>query len=470
MQEIILPALGQSVEEASIVTWLKKEGDNVKTGEPICTIQTDKAEIECESTADGVLRKILVQPDVFVPVMSPIALVGDAEESLPDLSKYGQGASGGEPAPQASSEDSAVSQEKAPAQETEETPAPERAMEVPDAAPPGEAGPVSPRARRVAKELHINPKLVKGSGVGGRVIEEDIRAYEAELAKLQVTSVARQIAEQEGVDIRQVQGTGPGGRITKEDVLKAAEAGVGIAPEPEPAMEAMTAPGPATGQSIEGGGRTPLTPMRRIIAERMVESKFSAPHYYVTVEIDMKAATDFRSALSAFKPSFNDMIIRATARAIQRIPSVNVKWAGDAIEKLEDINVGFAVALPDGLITPVIRQCQQKSLHEIHRESRELLKKAKGNKLTPNDYTGSTFTISNLGGFGVDNFTAIINQPNTAILAVGQIKDQVVVIDGGMYIRPMMKATLSSDHRAIDGAIAAQFMGALKEILENSDL
>ncbi|MBN2311789.1 MAG: 2-oxo acid dehydrogenase subunit E2, partial [Candidatus Hydrogenedentes bacterium] len=243
---------------------------------------------------------------------------------------------------------------------------------------------------------------------------------------------------------------GPGGKITKADVAKAAAA-------------AAAAPAGPKAQRIA------LTPMRRVIAERMAQSKYSAPHYYVTMEVDMAAAAGFRTSLPGFKPSYNDLVLFATAKAIRRFPAVNVRWAGDAIEELADINLAFAVALPSGLVTPVVRNVDTKSLEQIHAEARALGDKARDGKLAPDDYSGHTFTISNLGAFGVDQFTAIINAPDTAILAVGQIKDRPVVIDGGIHIRPIMNLTLSSDHRAIDGAVAAQFMAVLQEILEQAD-
>jgi pyruvate dehydrogenase E2 component (dihydrolipoamide acetyltransferase) len=209
--------------------------------------------------------------------------------------------------------------------------------------------------------------------------------------------------------------------------------------------------------------------MRKIIAQRMVESKFGAPHFYITVEVDMKEAVAFRGALPNFKPSFNDLVMRATTRAIQAFPVVNAKWLGDAIEMRSTINLGFAVALPAGLIVPVVKGIESKSLQDISRDCKALVEKAKTGKLTPDDYQGNTFTVSNLGAFGVDHFTAIINQPDSAILAIGQIKDRPVVIDGGIQVRPIMKLTLSSDHRVIDGAVAAQFMGHLKTLLETAD-
>jgi pyruvate dehydrogenase E2 component (dihydrolipoamide acetyltransferase) len=432
MHEIKIPQLGQSVEEASIVTWHKKEGDAVKQGEPLFSVQTDKAEIECESTASGTLRKILVQPDVFVPVLAVVALVGDPSESLPDLGRY----STGQPTQPAASNVVAVESSKPAAS------APVNTVSQPQSTA------VSPRAKNKAKELHVPPSVVHGTGIGGRVMEEDVAAYAQSTSDIRVTPVARRTAELQGVDVARVQGTGPRGKITKDDVLAAGTS--------TPAVS--SAPG-----SVK---RIPLTPMRRIIATRMAESKFSAPHYYMTIEVDMAAAVRFRAACQGFTPSYNDIVLFATTKAIQQHPNVNARWAGDAIEVVADINLGMAVALPSGLIVPVLRNTQQLSLQSLSQQCKTLVEKAKSGKLLPDDYSGNTFTVSNLGALGVDHFTAIINQPDSAILAVGQMKERPVVIDGGIHIRPIMKLTLSSDHRVIDGAVAAQFMGALKTVLE----
>ena len=444
MHEVVLPALGQSVEEASIVAWLKNEGDAIKEGEPICTIQTDKAEIECESTASGILRKILVEPDVFVPVLTPIALVGEKDEAIPETA----GASAPS-APAAKAEAPAAPAPVASAASTKTTPPP-------SAAPARIDAPVSPRARAAAKDIHVDPSVIAGSGVGGRVMEADVRAYAGVAPK--ATSTAKRLAEQQGIDLRALDGSGTGGRITKEDVL--AQAG-----------QAKAAPSAAAASVAPSGAGTvtPLSPMRKIIAQRMSESKFTAPHYYVSIEVDMQDAVAFRNAQTAFKPSFNDLVLRAVVRAIQKVPAVNARWLGDSIEIMEDINLGVAVALPSGLVVPVVRQAQHKSLQDIARESRALADKAKNNKLLPDDYQGNTFTVSNMGVYGIDHFTAIINQPDSAILAIGAIKDQVVAINGGICIRPRMMMTISSDHRVIDGAVAAQFMAALKETLEAAD-
>ncbi|HRZ81754.1 MAG TPA: dihydrolipoamide acetyltransferase family protein, partial [Candidatus Hydrogenedentes bacterium] len=414
---------------AEIVKWFKSEGDTVQEGDPLFSIQTDKAEVECECTASGVLRKILVPAGVEVPVLTVVALVGAADEALPE------GVGGAAPAPAAAS---------APAAQA--TPAAAAPAAAPVAA--GGGAKASPRARKLAEEKGVDLGAVAGSGPGGRVLSGDVAEAAAAQGSVKATPVARRVAENAGVDLRGVSGTGIGGKITKDDVLQA-KAAPAAAPAPEP-----------------GAKRAALTPMRRIIAQRMCESKFAAPHYYVTVEVDMLAAKQFRAANKAFKASFNDLVLFAAAKALREFPQVNARWCGDSIEQVPDVNLGVAVALPTGLIVPVIRQAQLLSLEGLCAAAKSLAAKAQTGKLLPDDYTGNTFTVSNLGAYGVDQFTAIINQPDSAILAVGQIKDRVVVIDGGIHIRPIMKLTLSSDHRVIDGSVAAQFMGRLKALLE----
>ena len=431
MHEVRMPQMGQSVEEASIVTWFKKEGERVQAGEPLFSIQTDKAEVECESPVSGVLRKILLEPDVIVPVMTVIALVGEADEPLP------------------SDVPPCASVASAPGRDLPEPPLPEAALESRNTAADAKRAFVSPRARKKAEEIGVDAKMARGTGAQGRVIEADVVAYAASVSEKRLTPTARRMAQAAGVDIAVLEGTGVRGKVTKADIAAAVS-------RPEAAPELAPA------ESVK---RIPLTPMRRIIAKRMSESKFSAPHYYMTVEVDMSAAKVFR-AQTTYKPSFNDLVLRAAILALRDYPGVNARWAGDAIEQVADINLGVAVALPGGLIVPVLKQAQNMTLEEICVACKVLADKARTGKLLPDDFAGNTFTVSNLGPLGVDNFTAIINQPDSAILAVGVMKDRPVAIDGGLYIRPIMKMTLSSDHRVVDGALAAQFMGRLKEILE----
>jgi len=440
MHEIKLPQMGQSVEEASIVAWLKQEGDAVNMGDPLFTIQTDKAEIECESTAAGVLRKILVQPDVMVPVLTVVAWVGTADEPLP------AGAAAPQPAAAAATQASAPAASGA---------AQAAVAQAAVAVAPGAQRFVSPRARAKAAELRVNAAAVSGTGAGGRVMETDVLAYAERLDGVRISPVARRVAENTGVDIAGVAGSGPHGRIMKADVLAAASA--------HPAA-ATTAPAAPAG----GVQRIPLSPMRKIIARRMAESLYTAPHYYITMEIDMAAAKAYRASVTSYKLSLNDLVLKATIDAAREFPGVNARWAGDAIEQLADVNLGIAVALPTGLIVPVLKQAQTLTLEQMTAQARVLIEKARTGKLLPDDFAGNTITVSNLGPYGVDHFTAIINQPDSAILAIGQMKERVVAIDGGIHIRPIMKVTMSSDHRVIDGAVAAQYMAKFKSILESA--
>jgi pyruvate dehydrogenase E2 component (dihydrolipoamide acetyltransferase) len=414
-------------------------------------MQTDKAELEVPAPAAGVVKKILVPADEFADVGQVVALIGGTDEEVGDLSQYGEGGEEEEAAAGAPAEPEPATQASAAA-----TPAPA----APESVPAGETF-ASPRARKKAEELGVDVGQIAGSGVNARVMEGDVIA-QAETAKgPKATPTARRLAEARGVDLAGVEGTGAAGKVTKEDVERAEE---------RPAAQAAPAAAPAELPPATGEVReVQLTPMRRIIAERMAQSKYNAPHYYVTIEADMTNAKAYRGANPAFRPSFNDLVVRAVSRACQKYPAVNARWAGDKIEELGDINIGVAVALPDGLIVPVIKKTQLMSVQEIHDESKRLIDKARTGKIAPDEYRGNTITVSNLGAFGIDHFTAIINQPDSAIIAVGQIKDTVVVIDGGIQIRPIMKLTMSSDHRVIDGAVAAQFMGHLKKVIEKAD-
>lgn len=463
MHEVRMPQLGQTVEEASIVQWFKQEGDKVAEGEPLYSIQTDKAEIECEAPAGGVLRKILLAPDVVAPVLSVVALIGAPDEPLPDLSAYGQPQpAGAQPAREQyhSARDAAPQISAALTHAISLLP---HGLEAPPSCAPmredvlqtldSKLRPVSPRARRRAQELGVPATFASGSGVNGRIMEADVLAYAAKAQSIRATPTARRLASIRGVDLTRIPGSGPRNKVTKADVV-AAVAAPSAAPMPTP---------------VPSVRRVPVTPMRRIIAERMVQSMFSAPHYYITMEVDMSAAREFRQAASGSRPSYNELVMYAAVQALRAFPSVNARWLGDFIEEVSDINIAFAVALPHGLVVPVVKKAQDMSLEEMCRAYRNLLEKARTNKLLPEDYSDNTFTVTNLGASGVEQFMAIINPPDSAILAVGIMKDRPVVVDGQIQIRPIMKLTLSSDHRVIDGAVAAQFLQRIQKTLERSE-
>jgi pyruvate dehydrogenase E2 component (dihydrolipoamide acetyltransferase) len=387
------------------------------------------------------LRKILHQEGDTVPVLTVIALAGDPDEALPPLDKYmGETAQVAVPAGKAEEVTSVVA---------------ERAAE-PAPVKPAVPGKViaSPRAKKLAKSLAIPLAVIQGTGPDGRIVEEDVERANAEFEKVRISPVAKKVAFQKGIDIRAIAGSGPRGRIVKEDVEKAVVAPPTVLP---------------TVIRTE-----PMSPIRRITAKRMAESMSTAPHYYVTVETDMGEAVKLRKALLpdvereyGVRFTITDMIVKASTMALQKFPIVNARAVGQTIEYLKEINIGVAVALEEGLIVPVVRDLAGKSIGEIAVAARAVVTKAKDGKLMPDDFVGGTFTVSNMGMLGVDVFSAIINPPESAILAVGRAVERPVVVNGDIVVRPIMNMTMSSDHRLIDGSVAAQFLAYVRELLEN---
>jgi pyruvate dehydrogenase E2 component (dihydrolipoamide acetyltransferase) len=410
--QITMPQMGFDMTEGTIVAWLKKEGDPVTKGEPIAEIETDKTTIQIESFASGVLRRIVAQVGQKVPVGQVIGIIAEPGEAID------------EPA-------------QAAPRPTEPSPAP---ASVPFTAPA------------------VNT---------GRVI---------------ATPVARRLAEQYGIDLRLVKGSGPEGRITKADV----EAYVASAqpapltpapsvPEPLPAITPVVAPPqpPTVAEPVAAPTKQPLTRMRQTIATRTVASKQQVPHFYITVSVEMDAALALRAQINealkaeGVKVSVNDMVIRAVALALRRFPNMNASFSQEGIELHPHVHVGCAVAVPDGLVTVTVRDADTKTLKQISKEMSALAERARQNKMQPGDTGGQTFTISNLGMYDVDNFLAIVNQPDAGILAVATAKPVPVVRDGQVVIRTMMNMTLSGDHRITDGAEGAQFINEVKRLLEN---
>jgi len=384
---VILPKLGQTMEEGVIERWRVKEGDEVKKGDIILEVTTDKATIEVESYDVGTVLKILRKEGETVPVKEIIAYLGKPGEAVPAAAPSARGAAGV---------------------------APKQAAQA-AAAPKSAALPV------------------------------------AEDGKVKASPLAKRLADEMGVDLSAVVGTGPGGRITKEDVLAAAESQKG-APKAVPA---------------QAGKAEPLSPMRRVIAERLGAAKRDVPHFYLTMEADMSGAKRFRE--SKGKLSYTHLLVAAAAKALIDVPGANVSFTPQGLIRHKSANVGVAVALEDGLIVPVVRGADKKSLEAIAADVDGLVKKARAGKLAPEEYQGGTFTISNLGTFGIDFFYAIVNPPEAAILAVGAIKDRPVAVGGKVEVRPMMTLALSADHRAIDGAVGAKFLARVVEILTSPD-
>ena len=440
VSKVVLAKLSPTMEEGTIVKWSKKEGDPVKQGDVLAEIETDKANMEMEAQGSGVLRKILVAAGGKAPVGSLIGVIADPDEDISKMLASAPAAAApaaaapATPRPEPTPAPPAPASSPAPAPAARPQPAPTAAAH-PAPAPPSPAP--APRPAAAAPE-------------GGRV---------------KASPLARSMASQHNIPLDSVAGSGPGGRIIKRDI----EAWAG-------APAATRAPAPATpaapaGPAITPGEELPVSNMRRTIAKRLAESMFTAPHFYVTVDVDMDAAVALREQLQRgedVKVTYNDLVVKACAKALTRFAMVNASWMGDKIVTHAEVHVGVAVTIPDGLITPVVRNADRKSVLEISREVKDLAARARERKLRPEEFTGSTFTISNLGMFGVTEFTAIINPPESAILAVGSVqKAPVVGADDAVRAGHRMKVTLSSDHRVVDGAMAAQFLAEVRRLLEN---
>jgi len=456
IQKVLLPKLGQTMEEATIAAWHVKEGDAVKKGQVICEITTDKATLEVESLAQGTVRHILAKQGEVVPVNDTIAVVADPGEEIPaETLKRGAPkpkaeaqpaatvASGPAAAPSVSRSASAPSPAVAASGQAVTVVEEPVALEAGFIAPGRKA--ITPRARALARELGIPILAVDGAGESGRVHESDVRAYHESVKDLRFTPMAREICLERNVDLR-----------------------VFVGADAERVTQAMAEAAPA----LRGGVLEPLNAMRRVIATRMAQSTRTAPHFYLTTVVDMTASLEMRTRLKKEKVRFsvNDLLIKACGVALRRFPRVASVYSPAGYVPRDHMNVGFAVAVGDeGLVVPVVRDADRKSLAQIAEETREFINKARSNKLTVDDYSGGVFTVSNLGTFEVDQFTAIINPGESAILAVGKTADTPCVLDGAVVIRQLMKITLSSDHRTIDGVLAARFNGCLKSLLEAPD-
>lgn len=443
-----MPLLGQTMEEGTIIKWFKNEGDQVTEGEPLLEVMTDKVNMEVEATATGVLRKILAQPDDVVPVKDTIAIIGTADEPIDDLLS---GAPAAAPVP--------TEPAQALAFETQATPA-EKAVEV--SAEGGEGRIIaSPSAKRVAKEHGINIDALAGKGTGpnGRITEKDVLEY-ASSAK--ATPLAGKVAADMGVDISAVVGTGIGGKVTKEDVECA------VAPA-APATAPAVAVAPA---SI--GATIPFTGMRKMVAQNVAMSYQQNVHVTLVTEVDMTECVKLRGQILAdveknygVRISYTDIIAKAVTRTILDKPIVNASLKDDKIVISDHINLGIATAIQGGLIVPVVKDAQGKSLVQISKEIKELVGRARSGQATGDDLSGGTFTITNLGVFGIDSFSPIITPGQSAILAVCRIVEKPVVVNGEIAVRSKMNLCLSFDHKVMDGAPAAEFLARLREVLES---
>ena len=423
--EITLPRLGQGMESGIIVRWLKSEGEPVSKGEPLYELDTEKVTQEVESDADGVLLKIVQLEGAEVPVGEVIALVGQAGESVAE-----------QPAA------------AAPAGE-------------PLAAP---AEPAEPAAAPAAPATSAEAAAASAPVGGGRI---------------KASPLARRIAKERGVDLASVQGTGPEGRIVAEDVERAA-AGEAPAPTPQAPVPAETAPAFAVPSASPDAGAPAVrtiefTSMRKVIARRMSEA-WQAPHFQVSLTADVSRMIELRKGLvdatpeGGIRPTYSDVITKLVASALHRHPALNAHFAGDAVHQYGPANIGLAIAVDGGLVVPVIPACDRRGVMAIAAARADLVERSRTGKLTAEDFDGGTFTISNLGMYGIERFQAVLNPPQVGILAVGSIEERVVVEDGEMVVRPRMEMTLSCDHRAVDGAQGSEFLSTLKQLIEEPAL
>ncbi len=414
-----MPKLSDTMTEGVVSAWHKKVGDKVKSGEVLAEIETDKATMEFESFTDGVLLHIGVEKGRTAPVDSVLAVLGKEGEDITALL-----ADAAKSAPTAAPAAAPAAPAAAPAP-----------IAAPVAAAPAPAPVAAPRPAPVAAPA----PAVSSNG------------------RVHASPLARRLAEEKGIDIARVKGSGPEGRITKRDV------------------EGYTGGGMAyAGPQVESFEEVAVSQMRKTIARRLAESKFTAPHFYLTLEIDMARAMEAREAINKHiapdKISFNDLVIKAAAVALKQHPKVNSSWLGDRIRTNHHVHIGVAVAVEEGLLVPVVRFADGKPLRTIGAEVRDYARKAKEKKLQPQDWEGNTFTISNLGMFGIEEFTAIINPPDACILAVGGIVEKPVVRNGAIVPGHTMKVTLSCDHRVVDGATGAAFLNTFKQLLEEPAL
>jgi len=472
-QILDMPQLSDTMKVGVLQKWRKNEGDSVSPGEVLAEVETDKAVMDFEAFDKGVLLKRLVGDGSSVPVGTPIAIIGKAGEDVGALIEEAKTRSAGAGKPAAKPAEAPKAAAPAPAAKPAPAPASNGAAAKPAAAPAARPAP-APAPRAAA------PSAPAAAG-----------------SKVLASPLARRLATDLGVDLRQVQGTGPGGRIVERDVKAFSESGsAGAQPQvdwhaaeeapsqahgtsaprasaeaplpaqlvPDRRAEARPAAPPPQGDIVR-----PLSMMRRTIATRLLEAKTTVPHFYLTADVDMDAAMEFREQVAQVhgaKLSVNDLVLKACALAMRRVPEANASFSEEAIIQHARVDIGMAVAIEDGLITPVIRDADKKTIGQIATEAREMAKRARDRKLRPEEYTGATFSVSNLGMMGIRDFAAIINPPESGILAVGTVRKEPVVKDGKIVVGQRMSITLSCDHRVVDGALGAKVLQAIVQILE----
>jgi pyruvate dehydrogenase E2 component (dihydrolipoamide acetyltransferase) len=442
--QVIMPKLSPTMEEGQLSRWLKKEGDKVSMGEPLAEIDTDKATMEMQALGSGVLRKILIREGESAPLGQLIAIIGEPDEDI-----------------------SALTSQATAAQEAKSStpPAEAKDSDAPEAAP-------------VSAPAATDNAVDQGASAAGNGRPESRPIESASAGRLIVSPLAARMAAESGIDLRSVSGSGPGGRIIKRDVEELIGHGKSATPESgsqTPPRHLRAVPGSPFQKSATAQASAyrdePMSEMRRTIARRLVTSLGPVPHFFLTIEIEMDRAAEMRKAINELEPelkiSLNDVVIKVAAAALMQHPQVNASFQDKVVRYYEHADIGVAVAIDDGLITPIVRAADQKSLSEIATEVRDLAERARNRKLRPEEFMGASFSVSNLGMFGIEEFTAIINPPEGAILAVGAMSPKPVVRNNEIVVRQMMRATMSCDHRVIDGATGAKFLQTFKKILEN---
>lgn len=432
-----MPKLSDTMTEGVVAEWHKKVGDTVESGEVLAEIESDKATMEFESFQDGVLLHIGVEKGKAAPVDSILAILGEKGEDISELLKAESGKEKSETADQkAESGDQKTEKDSDDTEKSDSSPAP-RPSSQPEARPAPIANPKSIIDNRQSDPSSPAPRPSSQPSSDGRT---------------KASPLAKKMAEDKGIDISRVSGSGDGGRVIKRDV------------------ESHVTGGFAAGSMVERFTEEPVSQMRKTIAKRLAESKFTAPHFYLTMRIDMDEMMKARESINEVAPvkiSFNDLVIKACAVALKKHPKVNASWQGDTIRYSEHVHIGVAVAVPDGLLVPVVRFADTKRLSDISSEVKDFVLRANDKKLQPKDWEGNTFTVSNLGMFGIEEFTAIINTPDSCIMAIGGI-DQVPVVRGRQIVPGhVMRVTLSCDHRTVDGASGAKFLQTFKQLMES---
>lgn len=450
--QVIMPKLSPTMEEGQLSRWLKKEGDKVSMGEPLAEIDTDKATMEMQALGNGVLRKIFIQEGESAPLGQLIAIIGEPDEDISALESQAT-----TPAPEAST---ALKESKEAKEASESGAKPTAASEPPTEPPTDKASVKSAGA----------PNIGAGNGR-----QEPRQSESASSGRLIVSPLAARMAAESGIDLRSISGSGPGGRIIKRDIEglinQDTSAAASTAP-PEQSRAVQRGPLQKSASAQASAYRDePASEMRRTIAKRLVTSLGPVPHFFLTAEIEMDRAAEMRKSINELDPelkiSVNDIIIKVAAAALRQHPQVNASYQDKVVRYYEHADIGVAVAIEEGLITPIIRAADQKSLGQIAAEIRDLAERARNRKLKPEEYLGASFSVSNLGMFGIEEFTAIINPPEAAILAVGAMSAKPVVRNNEIVARQMMRVTMSCDHRVVDGATGAKFLQTFKKILEN---